>query len=251
MGAGQALLPYASRIMDTGFDPQNALYNRTLQQVQDQARSGQAARGISMSPYGAGLENQNTRNFNIDWQNQQLQRQATAAGAAGGLTQTGAGVTNLGSQMQAGAAPLYYQSAMYPYATNQTIGQNQMSALQGQGQFAAQGSQIPQQQIEDWLRYMAAATGTSQAATGATNSQIAQNQANFNQNQTLLGNQQQAGKDFGASLALLGKGWGGTSFGGGDGSATGWGGATSGNWAAPYYQNSYGTPGQLFPGYGG
>ena len=131
------------------------------------------------------------------------------------------------------------------------VGQNQMAALQGQGQFAAQGAAIPQQQIEDWLRYMAAATGTAQAATGATNSQIAQNQANFNQNQTILGNQQQAGKDLGSSLALLGKTVPQTGWGGGGSSATGWGGATSGNWAQPYYQSNYGTPGQLCPGYGG
>ncbi len=97
----------ASQVMNTAFDPQNALYNRTLQQVQDQQRVGQSARGITSSPYGAGLENQALSNFNIDWQNNQLGRQvqglqgyATGLGAgreaatgAGNLGQMGVGQT--------------------------------------------------------------------------------------------------------------------------------------------------------------
>jgi hypothetical protein len=39
--------------------PQQDLYARTLQQVTDQARAGQEARGIATMPYGAGLENHN------------------------------------------------------------------------------------------------------------------------------------------------------------------------------------------------
>ena len=38
-------------------------------------RMTRTARGLGMSPYGAGVENKALSDFNIDWQNQQLQRQ--------------------------------------------------------------------------------------------------------------------------------------------------------------------------------
>lgn len=80
----------------TALDPQQALYNRTLQQVQDQSRAADSARGLAMSPYSAGLENQATRDFNIDWQNQQLQRQIQALqGFSGaGNVAANAGIAN-------------------------------------------------------------------------------------------------------------------------------------------------------------
>src|SRR5258708_10034458 len=105
MGAGQQLLPWGQQIMNTGFDPQQALYHRTQQQTQDQTRAGLEARGLDSSPYGAGVEGQTMANFNIDWQNQQLQRQAAAAGAAGGLYgQAGQGI-NTGAGIQNQAPP--------------------------------------------------------------------------------------------------------------------------------------------------
>lgn len=81
-GMNNPMLSGANAVMNTAFDPQGALYDRTLQQVQDQQRVGQAARGITMSPYGAGLENKALSDFNIDWQNNQLGRQTQGLGAA-------------------------------------------------------------------------------------------------------------------------------------------------------------------------
>ena len=81
---------------NTSLDPQNALRDRTQQQVVDASRAGQSARGIAMSPYGAGLENDAVRNFNIDWQNQKLQRQTqgTQAFSGAGNTAAHAGIAN-------------------------------------------------------------------------------------------------------------------------------------------------------------
>src|SRR5262252_6186875 len=62
-GAGANLLPYSTNLLQSGFDPQQALYGRTLQQLQDQTRSGLEARGIDSSPYGAGVEADQLRNF--------------------------------------------------------------------------------------------------------------------------------------------------------------------------------------------
>ena len=76
-------------VFNMALDPNQALYDRTRQQVQEGARAGQSARGIAMSPFGAGLENDAMRNFNIDWQNNLLSRATqglnafTNAGTAG------------------------------------------------------------------------------------------------------------------------------------------------------------------------
>src|SRR6201999_1669651 len=64
LGAGQSYLPYAQQTLQTGFDPQSALYAQQFQQNTDQTRAAEAARGIAMSPYGAGVESQSNLNFN-------------------------------------------------------------------------------------------------------------------------------------------------------------------------------------------
>lgn len=73
----------AQRILDTGFDPQGDLYNRQYQQQMDQQNALNAMYGMGGSAYGAGLAGDASRNFNIDWQNTQLQRQIAAMGAYG------------------------------------------------------------------------------------------------------------------------------------------------------------------------
>lgn len=85
----------AQSLLNTGFDPQNALHDRTQTQVMDGLQAANAAAGIGSSPYGAGLVGQGLNNFNIDWQNQQLQRQQAAlSGAGSAYGQAG----NLGTQ---------------------------------------------------------------------------------------------------------------------------------------------------------
>jgi hypothetical protein len=73
----------AQQVLNTGFDPQGALYNRTQQQVTDQQNALNSMYGLGSSAYGAGLAGQANENFNIDWQNQQLARQTQALGAYG------------------------------------------------------------------------------------------------------------------------------------------------------------------------
>jgi hypothetical protein len=94
MHAMDQLNPDIASMLTTAFDPQQALYNRTLQQVTDQTRAGEATRGVADTPFGAAAEGNALSNFNIDWQNQQLQRQesglGSATGAYGGLIQGGA-----------------------------------------------------------------------------------------------------------------------------------------------------------------
>ena len=78
-------IPYAQQILQTGFDPQSQLYNRTAGQVSDQSNAINAMSGVAGTPYGAGLSDMNMRNFNIDWQNNLLNRERTAASGFGSL----------------------------------------------------------------------------------------------------------------------------------------------------------------------
>ena len=72
----QALRGAGNSIYQTAFDPQQALFNQLTQQTTDQTRAADSARGLAMSPYSVGNESQALSNFDINWQNQQLQRSA-------------------------------------------------------------------------------------------------------------------------------------------------------------------------------
>ncbi|MCK5603821.1 hypothetical protein KAR91_18175 [Candidatus Pacearchaeota archaeon] len=126
IGQAGAMRDAAGNILNTAFDPRQEVYDRSAQQLQDQVRVGQAARGTAMSPYGAGIENQAMSDFNIDWQNQQLQRQAVGAGAAGAAS------------MQAG-----------------NLGQQGVGQVQAQGQMPWDAwNQQQQTDIQNWIAYM-------------------------------------------------------------------------------------------------
>jgi|SRR5882762_5765658 len=100
---GPKMFAAGDAVLNQGLDPQNELYNRTQNQVQQQTRAGLEARGINTTPYGASVEGGVNKDFNIDWQNAQLQRlvqaiqgESTAYGAGGnaiaGGESLGAGV---------------------------------------------------------------------------------------------------------------------------------------------------------------
>lgn len=172
---GASMVPYAQQIMQTGMDPQQQLYNRTLQQVQDQSRAGEAARGIQTTPYGAGLENDATRNFNIDWQNNQLQRMEGAGQAGGALAGQGVNMMN--------AAPgQMVQSAMLPYATYSDIGQGQMGALSQLLGIGGQGQSLANMPIQDLLQYLGVGNQAGSVANQNFSNQLGQANQTFNQN---------------------------------------------------------------------
>ena len=90
------LKPQAYNILSQGSDPQGALQAKLFQQQQDQGMAANAAAGTANTPYGAGLAQQGNQNFDINWQNQQLQRQATADQTAMGLSGAGMGALTQG-----------------------------------------------------------------------------------------------------------------------------------------------------------
>ena len=140
----------AQQTLNTAYDPQNALYAQQYQQNQDQANVVNAQNGVSGTPYGAGVVNQADTNFNIDWQNAQLQRQATGAQTA---------ATDIGTNI-AGV----------------TAGQG---LSQGAGLYSLG---LDQQQISDFLSYLSGGTQASNAQTAnyqaGTQAQQVQNTAN-------------------------------------------------------------------------
>jgi hypothetical protein len=126
-GAGQQLY-------QTAFDPQSALYNRTVQQLQDQTGATNSMYGLGSSAAGAGVANQALSNFNIDWQNQQLQRQATGLQGLGAAYGQAGQLAGQGAALQGTGAGYTLQSGQLPYQTAQGI-----AAYPGQlaGQYAS------------------------------------------------------------------------------------------------------------------
>lgn len=128
-GAGNTDLTAANQVLNLGFDPQNALYNQQSQQSKDVAAANNAASGTGTSPYGTSVANQANTNFNIDWQNNQLQRAIQAlSGYTGGVSNANAafsGANTLGSE---GASNLNNAGAV-PFNAANTISGNQSSAL--------------------------------------------------------------------------------------------------------------------------
>lgn len=87
----QEYLPYVRDMLSEGFNDNNQVYGRAAHDLTEQIRSGQTARGIASSPYGADLEAEAFGDFNLDWQDRQLGRKTQAMGAAlPGFQQAGA-----------------------------------------------------------------------------------------------------------------------------------------------------------------
>lgn len=197
IGAGQSYLPYAQQALQTGFDPMNAVYNQQSQQNTDATRASLAARGINMSPYGAGLENQSNLNFNNSWLQNSLQRQQTAAGTANTLTGAAGSAGTTGAGLQGSGIGSMLQGAQLPYSTYNTIGNNQLSTLNQVGQYGAAGGNQLQQQIQDYLAYLGVGNQSAGVQNQAYANQLTAQNNQFNQGQTI-------GKNLGQSISGLG-----------------------------------------------
>jgi hypothetical protein len=190
VGNAQSNLPYASQALQTGFDPQNALYAQQYQANNDAVNAGLAARGLATTPYGAGVQNTADQTFNTNWLQTALQRQATGAntastlqGAAGTGTTTGLNAAGTG--------------ALLPYSTANTIGTNQQGALNSYGAYGTGATSTAQQQIADFLQYLGLGNQTAGVNNQNYANQITAQNNQFTQQQTL-------GKNLGSSISGLG-----------------------------------------------
>lgn len=152
-GATSQLPGYANQALATGFNANNGLYNQELGQVNDQTNSALAARGISMSPYGASVQASQDQQFNNQWNTQQLQNQSTAAGTASSLL----GAYNSG---QSGGA-----------TTAQGSADNSLNSLQSLLTSGNLSTGDLQSAISDYLSYLSGGTQASSAQASAANAQ--------------------------------------------------------------------------------
>lgn len=161
--AGNTALTGANQVLQQGFDPQSALYQRTLQQLNDQVGANSASRGITNSPYGASVANSADSNFNIDWQAQQLQNQLAAlTGYTSGVTGANSdfsgsstlGNAGAGEQAKAGAVPF---AASTDITNSQSDAMNQLLSVLGN-----YGSgQYNQNTLTDLMSYLQLGAGQS------------------------------------------------------------------------------------------
>lgn len=178
-----AALPYGNQILQNAFDPQSALYNRTQQQVADQLNAVNAQSGLSASPYGAGVAGQGLSNFNIDWQNNRLNRENVGLQGYNSLINAAgrgfSGAADLGNA----AISTLTSSGSLPYSTY--LGQ-QNDILGGANNYASIGANAYGAE-NNLANLLNAYLGRGQAAT--QQGLYGQNQA-FNQGQV---NQQNLG----------------------------------------------------------
>ncbi|RQR94577.1 hypothetical protein DIE04_19175 [Burkholderia sp. Bp8994] len=113
------LLTAGQNVYQMGLDPQSALYDRSLNNVQQQVNANNSMYGLGSSAAGAGVANQALSNFNIDWQNNQLSRAlqglqgyAGAANTAGSYGQAGANALTQAPQYTLLGGQLPYTIAM-------------------------------------------------------------------------------------------------------------------------------------------
>lgn len=197
------------QVLNTAFDPQQELYKRTLQQLQDQVRTGQAARGITQSGYGANLEDQALSNFNIDWQNNQLGRQTTGLTAYNGATSAAGGAANTASNLGTAGSEQLYTGGKMPYTQYNSNEGSILDALNAYSASQSGANSQNQTVASDLLQYLG--LGASQS-----NTQAQLNMSNYkNQLAAYQSGQDQLSSLFGGGLDTLSSGFTGGGSGGG------------------------------------
>lgn len=91
-------------VYNLGRDPQSQLHDFLRQQTVEDARAGDTARGIAMSPFSSGTEADATRRFEMDWQRNLLDRSLTGLSGMEGANRMG-GADLSGSMQFAGMVP--------------------------------------------------------------------------------------------------------------------------------------------------
>ena len=172
----------AGEVLQTGFDPQQAFYNQSINNLQNQYGASNAAAGLS-GPFAAGVTDQGLNNFNIGWQQSQLGNQTSALTSAG---QGYAGAQTLGDL----AAATQASATGLPYSTYLGQQTNDISALGSltSGTNAAFGAN------ESLANLLQSYLGLGQSATGLAQQGEA---ANFGQQASL-------GSSLGSTISGLG-----------------------------------------------
>lgn len=166
-GLGNMDASLIPQLYQSAFDPQQALYSRDMSKLLDMTNAQSAQSGLGGSPFAAGLANDSARNFQIDWENQQLSRQLAGAQGIAGMSgaaqsafqggantagnamtgalntmagayapsiaaaQAGTGMMNAGADTAMGVLQGAYQPAQQAYMNSQTMQNNATGAAEG------------------------------------------------------------------------------------------------------------------------
>lgn len=184
---GQANQMYGAgnQIYAQAFDPNNAQFNQSQQQMTDQVRAGQAARGLGNSQAGAMEENQANKNFDIAWNTQRLQNeqtgiqgmtQANHAGGAQGVF----GNANMDAQLGAyNNQGMYGQQAQQaPLSAQQYVAGQPAANANGYSQNMAVSNGLYNQVQNQAIPYMNYGNSSAQNAYSAFAGQQTNNQNN-------------------------------------------------------------------------
>lgn len=164
------LQPFATAALNTGFDPQNSLYNLLHQQNTDFTNVDLANRGLGSSPWGAGVANTSDMLFNTNWLATLGQRQAQGASTADALLGTGANLAGSSETLGKAGATDLAQGGALPYMTATGINQD----LAG---FLPYLTQAQQQAIQDYLGVYGQANANNANAVNAGAAQDKADQA--------------------------------------------------------------------------
>lgn len=180
--SGTSMLPYAQSIMQTAMDPQNALYAQTQGTNNQQNAANLANSGLLNSPYGQSVLGNANTNFNIDWQNNQLAREATGASAAGGLLSNAGGAINTGTGISNAAGTQYANAAALPYSAYSTLGTGQNTAISSLlGNYSSAQSNDTQS-LTNLLNYLGVGNASNAAANSLYSSEVNASTASTAQN---------------------------------------------------------------------
>jgi len=153
-GGASSLVPYAQNIMQQGMDPQQAVYNRALQQTTDTTGANLANSGVGNTPYGQSVLGNTVGQFNTDWQQNLLNRQTQAAGAAGSLVNSAGQAGATADALGASGTNNAIQSAMLPYSVNSQVGGQNLNWLNQLGSGTNTYAALPQMAIGDYGSYL-------------------------------------------------------------------------------------------------
>jgi hypothetical protein len=170
LGAGNSMMAEApnsyaagNAAYQTAFDPQSSLFNSNQQQLNEQTNAYNAANGISASPYGATVSANADQNFLNNWQNQQVQREATGIQSMNSAYAQGGQQYQGGAQLQNQGTQSLSQGGQMGYNANNSIAGNQFSAINN-----LYGSQQPYQQgLQQGVNNMNSYLGLGQSAQTA------------------------------------------------------------------------------------
>lgn len=171
---------YAAQALATGFQPNNGLYNQQLQQTTDQSNAINAMYGLSQSPYGAHLTDQNVQEFNNSFNLNQANLQGAAANTYDSLMN---------------------QQLATQYQGLQGYGQLQNTNLASQSQGLAGYNSIQNQQLASQSQGLS-------AYTGLMNTDLANQTGNLNAYNSLAGTQLNNTLGLGGLANSLGSGAG-------------------------------------------